>query len=152
MPKFSITNNRERSFPVRTDDGIRRVAPGKTETFAMAASLANYYRNVEGIKVGGGEAKADAGGGSGGGGSEKSLDTMTTAELQGIAEAEGIDISEQSTNPNRVAVIKAFRELFAGGTVETLRATAEKEEVDLNGRTTKAQIVNAIVAKRGVTE
>ena len=40
---------------------------------------------------------------------EKPLSRMTKAELEAIAEAEGVDLSEATNNPSRVAAIEAAR-------------------------------------------
>lgn len=46
---------------------------------------------------------------------DKPLSTLKTAELQIVAEAEGVDLTEADTNPKRVAAIQSKRDETAAG-------------------------------------
>lgn len=144
MPKVTIKNNRDRRFPVRHDEGVTQVPPGATREFTMADSLARYYENTRDIAVtrekGETETKPP----------ERQLADMSTAELNKIADDEGIDISNVADDSGRVATIQAFRLLFGDNNVDELKAIAEREQVDLGEAKRKPEIVNAILAKRGV--
>jgi hypothetical protein len=76
------------------------------------------------------------------------LDNFKIAELQQLADEEGIDLTGEDRKAEIIARIRVFRDLSENHTVDQLKSIAETEQVDLTGLTRKNDIVNAIAAER----
>lgn len=148
MPLHTIENTTGGRIHVRTSTGLKLLMPGESATLDVAASHATYYERSG--------ATVTAVDGTEGGKVKRELTDLDGAELRKTAETEGVDLGDLDldSEPGRaaaVATIRAFRDVWATGNTEAVRDLATRETIDLAGATSKRDIVNRIVASRGIS-
>lgn len=76
------------------------------------------------------------------------LDEMTVDDLKDLADEEDIEYTGAHLRQDYLDIIRLYKQLDEAHTVDALKEIALAEEVETKGLTRKAELLNAIVAKR----